>query len=241
MRNVIRQMRLKRDKICNCVQYSGGMELLSRVEDIVSINNNMICGVADISYSEFGEIYSSAIVIAQKYSKFISNEKYDETSYHQLLIDDRTNIDNTINFLKGLFDEYGIRNYIPSSSQTDELSLVAPFSFKYAAVQAGLGWIGKSGVLVTRAFGPRVRLAVILVDYLFETGCPTVESLCGDCHECVDACPWKVIKGANWDISTKREQILDFQLCNSKRSEFIENNGRKHTCGYCILACPWGK
>ena len=63
-----------------------------------------------------------------------------------------------IRLLKQLFDKCYISNYIPPVAQTDELSLIAPFSFKYAAVQAGLGWIGKSGVLVTREFDPRARL-----------------------------------------------------------------------------------
>jgi len=215
------------------------MDALNRIRDIIASSEDVIWGISDIAYSDLSEKYSRAIIIAQKYSQFISNEGYDEERYHKLLVADRVIINDRINRLKELFDELGICNYVPPLDQTDEISLVAQFLFKYAAVQAGLGWIGKSGVLVTKQFGPRIRLAAILINHPLECGKPIKESLCGDCHSCIDACPWGLIKGANWGISTCREELLDYQSCNKKRSEYIDENSRKHTCGYCILACPW--
>jgi epoxyqueuosine reductase QueG len=216
------------------------MDTLSKIRAIIGDGPDAIWSVTDIAYSEFKNDFTRAIIIAQHYKNFISNEEYDEEKYHRIMLEARTAIDEKINLLKQLFDLSGIKNYIPPMAQTDELALVAPFSFKYAAVQAGLGWIGKSGVLITKEFGPRVRLAAILLDYPLDCGSPITKSLCGSCQACVDACLWGVIKGVNWNISSKRDELLDYKLCNTKRSEYIVSNGRKHTCGYCILACPWG-
>ncbi|HML90089.1 MAG TPA: hypothetical protein PKA28_16740 [Methylomusa anaerophila] len=216
------------------------MDALDKIKDIFANGSDSIWSVADISYSDFKDNFARAIVIAQQYKFFITNEEYNEEKYHHLLVEGRAAINKKVNLLKQLFDRYGIKNYIPPMSQSDETELVAPFSFKYAAVQAGLGWIGKSGVLVTKEFGPRVLLAAILIDYPLDSGSPINKSLCQDCFACVDACPWGIIKGVNWTISSRRDELLDFQFCNKQRSEYIESNGRKHTCGYCILACPWG-
>lgn len=216
------------------------MELIGAIQRIIEEQPDIIWSVADISYSDFGEKYTRTIVLAQRYKRFISNNDYDEETYSDIISEVKACIDEKIEQLRSLFSTYGIPNFVPPIAQINESDLVAPFSFKYAAVLAGLGWIGKSGVLVTREFGPRVRLGTILLNYPLLCGKTMTESFCGDCHACIDACPWQAIKGVNWNLTVKREALLDYQLCNRKRCEYIESKGRKHTCGYCILACPWG-
>ena len=216
------------------------LEIQSEMESILDNHQDIIWSIADTSYSNFRDSYTRVIIIAQRYKEYITSENYDEEKYEQMMIEQREKINEYIQYLKDLFDRYGVDHFVPPLAQTDEKSLIAPFSFKYAAVQAGLGWIGKSGVLVTKQFGPRVRLAAILVNYPLEYGQPITKSLCGDCCACVDACPYGVIKGVNWNIAIQREELLNYQLCNQKRSEYIDKMGRKHTCGYCILTCPWG-
>jgi hypothetical protein len=64
------------------------------------------------------------------------------------------------------------------------------FSHKMTATHAGLGWIGKTDLLVSQDFGPRVRLASLLVDYpLKDAGTPVTESRCGSCRICVTHVP----------------------------------------------------
>lgn len=146
----------------------GSLDITNRINDIIGNDGDTIWATADISYSEFKKSYSRAIILAQKYNQYITNDNYNEQDYHKLMTVIKIIIDEKVKHLKQLFDQQSISNYIPPVAQTDEISLLAPFSFKYAAVQAGLGWIGKSGVLVTRKFGPRVRLAAILIDYPLE-------------------------------------------------------------------------
>ncbi|MBN1572587.1 MAG: epoxyqueuosine reductase [Deltaproteobacteria bacterium] len=118
---------------------------------------------------------------------------------------------------------------------------MALFPHKLAAVRAGLGWIGKSSLLITREHGPRVYLATVLVDCDIEPDRPVLESGCGGCTACVEACPYLCIKDLNWHSGTPREELLDVYLCNAKREEAIKSKGRKDECGQCLLACPYGK
>jgi len=223
--------------------FCGGYDmdkLNNKIRGIIGNCSEAIWSVADIAYSDYKEVYTKAIVIAQSYNCFIINEAYDEEQYHQIMSVAKITINEKISRLSRLFSQYRIKNYIPAVTQSDESELVAPFSLKYAAVQAGLGWIGKNDVLVTKEFGPRVRLAAILLDYPLACGSPIGKSLCGPCRACVAACPWGLITGVNWELTTKRAELLDYQMCNKKRSEYVKHKSRKHTCGYCLLACPWG-
>ncbi|WP_058301476.1 4Fe-4S double cluster binding domain-containing protein [Gorillibacterium timonense] len=198
-------------------------------------------GAADLSYSEFYDRYSTAIVVAQAYDRYVPEDPYDEQGYHEVMSRFRDTIDQKIARLAQMLEQAGIEHYVPPVAQRDEQSLIAPFSFKHGAVLAGLGWIGKNSLLITRKFGPRVRLGAVLIRDSMECGEPIVKSGCRNCRACVDACPWGMIKGINWTPTTRRDELLDYQRCNAKRREYIESHGRKHTCGYCLLACPWGK
>ncbi len=84
---------------------------------------------------------------------------------------------------------------IPAAASVAGRDLSAVFSHKLAAHLAGLGWIGKSCLLVTPQVGPRVRWISVLTDApLSATGTP-MEEQCGDCAECVDVCPVHAFTG----------------------------------------------
>lgn len=52
----------------------------------------------------------------------------------------------------------------PTTQGFDPGTLRARFSHKAAATRAGIGWIGKNDLLVTRAFGSALRFATVLTD-----------------------------------------------------------------------------
>jgi len=119
--------------------------------------------------------------------------------------------------------------------------LRAQFQHKTAATRAGLGWIGKAAILVTPEYGPRVRLVTVFTDMPLVTGNPITSSRCGDCRECVEACPGGVIKGRLWKVGTSREALIDAHLCQeSIRQVVIERIGKRGPCGVCVAVCPWG-
>lgn len=197
-------------------------------------------GYADISYSSFGEEYKSALVIAVPYDKQLVLEEYTEEAFDTSILNAKTRLEQILKDVEDLLKEERIKFYIPPVAQQNEEDLLAVFSFKYAAVNAGLGWIGKNDVLITEEYGPRVRLSAVLIDYPFMPGERITESRCGTCTKCVDICPHKALKEVTWNINAQRSEIIDYHLCNQKRSAYIESHGRKHACGLCMVVCPFG-
>jgi epoxyqueuosine reductase QueG len=112
---------------------------------------------------------------------------------------------------------------------------------KTVATRAGLGWIGKSALLVTPEFGSAVRISSILTDAPLITNLPYDSSLCGGCSACVNACPAQAIKGNLWDISTLRDEIVDPIACRKvARRCAMQSFGIESTqCGKCIEVCPY--
>jgi epoxyqueuosine reductase QueG len=122
------------------------------------------------------------------------------------------------------------------SNQPDE------FPHKTAAVNAGLGWIGKSAHLVTEEFGSAVRLATVVTEAPLKVSGKTNTSRCGSCQECVVHCPAKAPKGINWQPGMRRDELFNAKACYRETSSFRE--GREldvFVCGICIQACPWTK
>ena len=78
--------------------------------------------------------------------------------------------------------------------QTDE-KYCTHLPHKTVATRAGLGWIGKSCLLVTPEFGSAVRLSSLLTDAPFVCRDPVLESRCGTCSACVNSCPGNALKG----------------------------------------------
>ncbi len=76
---------------------------------------------------------------------------------------------------------------VPASQILCEKTFVSYLSHKAVAVAAGLGWQGKSLLLVTPKHGPRVRLVTVLTDLDLPPDEP-VKNRCGTCTACADAC-----------------------------------------------------
>jgi epoxyqueuosine reductase len=72
--------------------------------------------------------------------------------------------------------------------------LYSLFNHKMAATTAGLGWIGKNGLLISPDYGPRLSLVTVLTDAPLAPDPPMEHSLCGDCTLCVQYCPSRANK-----------------------------------------------
>ena len=128
---------------------------------------------------------------------------------------------------------------IPASGRYDNERLCAVFSHKLAANMAGLGWIGKSCLLITPEAGPRVRWTTILTHApLNPTGKP-LKNKCGDCTDCVDTCPISAFTGEPFRVNEDREVRYDAKKCE-KYFEIMEDTGKIPVCGLCIYNCPKG-
>lgn len=130
---------------------------------------------------------------------------------------------------------------VPASQILDETSLVGAISHKAVARVAGVGWQGKSLLIVHPRFGPRIRLATVLTNMPLVPDQP-IRQRCGACAECSKACPAQAIRNVNAeDGYDSREQALSFERCAAQTLKFKGLPGiGARICGVCVKACPFG-
>lgn len=147
-----------------------------------------------------------------------------------------------------VLDDHGYRavvvphrvgNLDPDSRTSPDYMNIYPrlfgISTRHAAVEAGLGVIGKNSLLLTPRFGPRQRLAAVVTDAPLEADprltAEQAEQLCPlNCTACFSACPGAALG----------TEGIDWQKCN----EIIRSHNGKYgysACSECMLSCPAGK
>jgi epoxyqueuosine reductase QueG len=119
-------------------------------------------------------------------------------------------------------------------------NLATALPHKMVATRAGLGWVGKSNLLITEKYGSAVRLVSVLTDAPIETAEPINESGCGQCNECVIHCPAGVLLGEHWRPGQDRGKIVNVYVCRETAVKLCKQAGFDATiCGICINVCPW--
>ena len=157
--------------------------------------------------------------------------------------------------VNGMLDDIAIRtsNYlqsrgalampIPASLILDHDRWTSFISHKAVAIAAGIGWQGKSLLLVSPQYGPRVRLVTVLTDANLSPDDP-LKNRCGKCTECRDACPAGAILGVNTDNHFQsREEALKLERCVYQVRDVFSRlpNVVPLICGVCVAVCPWGR
>jgi hypothetical protein len=131
------------------------------------------------------------------------------------------------NMLKGLgFDS---RAHIDG-----DYELICPL----VARDAGLGEIGRMGLLMTPKLGPRARIAVVttnapmLVDSYVQD--PTVIEFCRFCKKCADCCPGRSIPAGDM---LAIDGVSRWQIDADSCYQYWCTTGTD--CGRCISVCPF--
>ena len=199
-------------------------------------------GVADISTLHIpdNDELRTAISIGIPYdARIVDRLDIEIDAFEKHLQETYGKMENLLKVCERCLKEEGFMTLIHFAK--DLPGFLSRFSHKMAATKAGLGWIGKSSLFVSTEFGCGVRLATVLTNAPLTTGEPMTENQCGDCIECVKACPYEAIRGATWYPGIERDKLLDAFLCSREREKYIQKFGYKHPCGLCIKACPVGK
>src|SRR5512137_2288180 len=118
--------------------------------------------------------------------------------------------------------------------------LYALFNHKMAATSAGIGWVGRSGLLISPEHGPRLTLATVLTDAPLPPDRPVETSGCGDCTLCRDHCPSGAITGAEWSRGNPFVEFVRLGACRDYQASGRRTAG-KPSCGLCITVCPYGR
>lgn len=114
----------------------------------------------------------------------------------------------------------------------------APILERRWAVEAGLGWIGKNGNLISPQFGSKLFIGELIITEAIEYDKPYSGSRCGNCTKCIDSCPTKAIQS---------DKVVDGSKCLSyltieKRTDLDEGTDLFNSifgCDICLNSCPW--
>src|SRR5258706_589869 len=121
----------------------------------------------------------------------------------------------------------------------------APLLEREIAARAGLGFIGKNGLLIVPGLGSHVVLGELLTDVALAPTVPPVEAVadrCGTCTACLEGCPTSAFVAP---------RVVDSRRCLSyltieKRGAFSEEeasslDGRLFGCDVCQDVCPFNQ
>jgi epoxyqueuosine reductase len=136
---------------------------------------------------------------------------------------------------KAITENGGLAERVRSTQEVSDDEPVFPH--KTAATQAGLGWIGKTGLFVSRRFGPAVRLTTVFTDLPLTAAQPFLVGHCGACDQCVRACPAGAGRDVTWTAGMPRDQLVDVVACRLQM-EGSATPTLRDICGICIAACP---
>lgn len=128
---------------------------------------------------------------------------------------------------------------VSASLRVDDERISSFFSHKMAAHLAGLGWIGKSCLLVTLQVGPRVRWISVLTDAPLQASGEPMAEQCGACTACQEICPVQALSGTSFNPNQPREARFDAHKCE-QYFQLLEKSGPP-VCGMCLYICPYGR
>lgn len=123
----------------------------------------------------------------------------------------------------------------------NDVSLSIPY-----AIAAGLGELGRNGLLITHEFGPRVRIVKVFTELELKPDKPKtfgVWQFCHTCKRCAQTCPSQAISFGpptlEGETISNNPGVLKWYINPEKCIQFWEENG--NDCAICISSCPYNK
>jgi epoxyqueuosine reductase len=185
----------------------------------------------DLIFQGMGALFDNAIILAMEMSK----EKIDKAASQE-----------TMNMVFATYDDLGkaanrIAEFLREkgyAAQADH-PLGGLVLFPPLAQKAGIGWVGKHGLLITPEFGPRVRLAAVYTSienlpFVDSNSHAWIDEYCKTCGLCIKQCPPQAILEEAVTHGTGR-------VTNIKQQECFEYFAQYYGCSICIKACPFSK
>ncbi len=118
----------------------------------------------------------------------------------------------------------------------------APLLERSWATRAGLGWIGKNSLMITRKQGSFFFLSELITDLELQYDEPFGGNYCGDCNRCMTACPTgALVEPFRLDAG----KCISYQTIENKGEIPEELRGKYENwifgCDICQLVCPWNR
>ena len=118
----------------------------------------------------------------------------------------------------------------------------APVLERYWAQKAGLGWVGRNHQLIIPHAGSMFFLGEVFLPFAVDVYDTPMQSRCGSCHRCIDACPTHAIIT---DEDYHADRCLSYQLIENRGELSDEAKAAMgdtiYGCDRCQTACPWNR
>ena len=105
---------------------------------------------------------------------------------------------------------------------------------------SGIGTMGDSGMLLTRQYGPRIRLTTILTNCTLPVPAELEDEVCTHCGACAAICPSGSITNGRFDERYPERCYTNKRACAAHRNENKERFGSRF-CNLCMAVCPVGE
>ena len=206
----------------------------AEIEQILFDKGTDIVRFVDISclpqYQTLG--FKKAVVFCIALSKeFIIAIRDGKETEKDEFVEKENKADALADWLAEYLQQKGYRSYSQSekshwqNNNWNLKTLSSKLPHKTIARLAGIGYIGKNNLLISKEFGCGFTMSTVLTDAPFTTkSYSLVPSNCGNCNVCKKVCPQNAIYGNEWTENQGREGVLDYTKC---------------TCALiCMVNCP---
>jgi len=118
----------------------------------------------------------------------------------------------------------------------------APVLERPLAQKAGLGWVGKHGLVLNREAGSWFLLGELFIDLPLPVDPPEDENHCGRCTACIDVCPTDAFPQPGVLDARRCISYLTIELKGSIPKELRPKMGNRiFGCDDCQMICPWNR
>jgi epoxyqueuosine reductase len=133
-----------------------------------------------------------------------------------------------------------IEEAMPAGVKTWRYVDTGPLSDRALAAGAGLGWIGRNGMLIDEETGSYVFIGTLLTSMENDIAAATVADRCGACTRCIDACPTRAILPDRTVASQRCISYLTIEHRGDLPAD-AELAGNAFGCDICQEVCPWNE
>lgn len=206
--------------------YAGQMHYLADRRDAYRHPKYVLEGVRSIAMLALP--YSAASQLEPKAGEGrVSRYAWGESDYHDII---RDRLHELADYLCDLVPDVRTRGVVDT----------APLLERDFARFAGLGWIGKNTLLLSKHAGSYFFLAALLTDLELEYDEPHRTDHCGSCTACLDACPTNAFVEPYVLDATRCISYLTIELQDVIPSELRPGIGDwVFGCDVCQDVCPW--
>ena len=149
-------------------------------------------------------------------------------------------VESMTNYAKGAFISTQLAAYIANLGYSATANHVQHYELILPpiAAAAGLGEVGRLGYLMTKEYGPRIRLSAVTTNMPLVPDKPVdigAEHFCTICKKCATTCPSRSIPedDGRKEFNGTMRWKLDAESCFA----YWGNVGTD--CGICMRVCPW--